>query len=56
MGVSLGFPCQINAQCQRSDSESRCIEGKCDCAVKANGTESCGKENPGCGPETFQVD
>ncbi|KAK6638294.1 hypothetical protein RUM44_008723 [Polyplax serrata] len=51
--VSLGFPCQIDSQCQREDSESRCIQGVCDCVVKSNRT-SCGRENTGCPAETFQ--
>lgn len=53
--VSLGFPCSSDLQCQLADRESRCVEGVCDCVVKKNGTEFCGRENTGCSPATFQV-
>ncbi|EEB10772.1 low-density lipoprotein receptor, putative [Pediculus humanus corporis] len=52
--ISLGFPCTFDSQCQREDTESKCINGICDCVVKNNGTNLCDKDNTGCAPETFQ--
>jgi len=51
--VSLGQPCTTWAQCQASDANSACINGVCQCFIE--GPSTCGSNNTGCHPLTFQV-
>lgn len=53
--ISLGMVCVSDMECRLSDLNSRCVNGVCDCAVKTNGSASCGATNRGCHPGTFQV-
>ena len=50
--MSLGLPCTSDRQCARTDPNSRCIGGLCDCAAT---NSSCGAAATGCHKGTFQV-
>ncbi|XP_066995608.2 uncharacterized protein ImpE1 [Anabrus simplex] len=52
--VSLGLPCVVDAQCQAADNNSRCIQGRCDCARRDNSSNGCSALNRGCHSSTFQ--
>jgi hypothetical protein len=55
VAVTLGLPCVSDLQCQSADPGSKCLDGVCDCAIKNNGSHSCGVRNTGCYKGTFQV-
>lgn len=52
--ISLGLPCTANIECQMSDSNSRCINGVCDCKSYGKGNATCSAQKNGCAPGTFQ--
>lgn len=54
MAISLGLACTADIECQMSDSGSRCMDGVCDCAIRGNGSQSCGAQRTGCAAGTFQ--
>lgn len=54
VAVTLGLPCVSDLQCQSADPGSTCLKGICDCAIKNNGSHSCGARNSGCYKGTFQ--
>lgn len=52
--ISLGLPCTANIECQMADSNSRCINGICDCKSYGKGNATCSARKKGCEPGTFQ--
>ncbi|CAH2086661.1 unnamed protein product [Euphydryas editha] len=52
--ASLGMPCFTDSQCQLVDSNSRCVNKRCDCTYRTNSTSACSARNRGCLPGTFQ--
>lgn len=54
--VSLGLSCSNNLECQMADSNSRCINGLCDCSAirTRNNSYTCGATKTGCQIGTFQ--
>lgn len=53
--LSLGFPCVSDAQCMRSDENSRCLYGICDCQPNNKTSDQCSAKARGCLHNTFQV-
>ncbi|XP_054709145.1 sortilin-related receptor-like [Uloborus diversus] len=49
--VSLGMPCYTTDQCQGSDPNSICKNGKCECI---DPDDTCNSKHPGCPKDTFQ--
>jgi hypothetical protein len=52
--ISLGFPCVSDAQCMRSDENSRCVHGICDCHLTNKTNNQCSAKTRGCLQNTFQ--
>ncbi|XP_001604900.3 uncharacterized protein LOC100121297 [Nasonia vitripennis] len=52
--ISLGLPCSWDLECQLADRHSRCIEGLCDCALRAGNGTWCSARRTGCLPGSFQ--
>lgn len=56
MAISLGYFCKTDLECMKSDNNSRCVNGICDCIARQTRLEnSCSARNTGCHKGTFQV-
>ncbi|KAK0171105.1 hypothetical protein PV328_008866 [Microctonus aethiopoides] len=51
--VSLGLTCNNDLECRMADTNSRCINGICDCKI-SGGNNTCGARRTGCPVGTFQ--